>query len=114
VLSVLKREHLQENALATGGYLRSGLEALAKRHAIFGAVRGHGLLLGLDVQGEDKALAKRRTGDLVNALASTHRVLIGSEGPHGSILKLRPPMPFYRDHAEQLLQAIDAAAGTIA
>jgi 4-aminobutyrate aminotransferase-like enzyme len=41
-------------------------------------------------------------------------VLIGSEGPNGSILKLRPPMPFYRDHAKLLLQAIDAAAGTIA
>jgi 4-aminobutyrate aminotransferase-like enzyme len=114
VLSVLKRERLQENALATGSYLRSGLEELAKRHSIFGAVRGHGLLLGLVVQGGDKALAKRRTGDLVNALASTHRVLIGSEGPDGSILKLRPPMPFYRDHAQLLLQAIDAAAGTIA
>jgi 4-aminobutyrate aminotransferase-like enzyme len=31
----------------------------------------------------------------------------------GNILKLRPPMPFGREHADLLVQAIDAAATTI-
>lgn len=114
VLSVLKREGLQQNALHTGEYLRAGLSGLAKRHGVLGAVRGHGLLLGLEVKGGDAPEAKRRTGDIVNELASAHRVLIGSEGPNSSILKLRPPMPFYREHADLLLQAIDAAAGRMA
>jgi 4-aminobutyrate aminotransferase-like enzyme len=49
----------------------------------------------------------------VNALASESRILIGYEGPHAGILKLRPPMPFRREHADLLVQAIDAAATAV-
>jgi len=54
-----------------------------------------------------------RTKRIVNALASRARVLIGSEGPLANILKLRPPMPFRPEHADLLVQAIDAAAADI-
>ena len=57
--------------------------------------------------------AKRRTKLIVNTLASTSRILIGYEGPHATILKLRPPMPFRREHADRLAQAIDAAAAAV-
>jgi len=86
------------------------LEGVAARHASLGEVRGTGLLLGLEVLGSDAAAAKRRAKFIINTLASSHRILIGYEGPHASILKLRPPMPFGRDHADLLAQAIDAAA----
>ena len=57
--------------------------------------------------------AKLRTKRIVNALASEFRILIGYEGPAASILKLRPPMPFRREHADLLVRAIDAAATAI-
>ena len=47
---------------------------------------------------------------IINLLASEARVLIGYEGPNADILKLRPPMPFRREHADRLAEAIDAAA----
>jgi 4-aminobutyrate aminotransferase-like enzyme/Ser/Thr protein kinase RdoA (MazF antagonist) len=114
VLDVLDRESLMANALHTGSYLRGQLEAVAARHELLGGVRGTGLLLGLEVLGPDAAAAKRRAKFIINALASTHRILIGYEGPHASILKLRPPMPFGREHADRLAQAIDAAASALA
>ncbi len=40
-------------------------------------------------------------------------MLIGYEGPHADILKLRPPMPFGREHADLLVEAIDAAAAAV-
>jgi 4-aminobutyrate aminotransferase-like enzyme len=40
-------------------------------------------------------------------------VLIGSEGPLATILKLRPPMPFLPEHADLLVQALAAAAAAI-
>jgi 4-aminobutyrate aminotransferase-like enzyme len=43
-------------------------------------------------------------------LASHSRILIGSEGPSGTILKIRPPMPFRPEHVDLLVQAIDEAA----
>jgi 4-aminobutyrate aminotransferase-like enzyme len=39
--------------------------------------------------------------------------LIGSEGPGGNILKLRPPLPFALEHADLLVDAIGAAAAAI-
>ena len=114
VLQVLDREELVVNALATGEYLRRQLESVAARHEILGEVRGTGLLLGLTVLGAGAAAAKRRAKHIINTLASTSRILIGYEGPHASILKLRPPMPFRREHADLLAQAIDDAAAAAA
>jgi 4-aminobutyrate aminotransferase-like enzyme/Ser/Thr protein kinase RdoA (MazF antagonist) len=110
VLRVLDSEGLMANALATGNYLREQLESVAARHESLGRVRGTGLLLGLEINGRDASAAKLRTKRIVNALASEFRILIGYEGPQASILKLRPPLPFRREHADLLVQAIDAAA----
>jgi len=110
VLAVLDQEALMTNAAATGEYLRAQLKSVAARHECLGEVRGSGLLLGLDVLGRDGAPSKARNRQIVNALASQYGVLIGYEGPHANILKLRPPLPFGREHADLLIQAIDAAA----
>ena len=102
------------NAAALASYLREGLEAVAARHpAVLGRVRGTGLLFGLEVLERDGSPSRLRNKRIVNALASRSRVLIGYEGPHASILKLRPPMPFRREHADLLVQAIDAAAAAV-
>lgn len=113
VLEVLEREQLVVNARDTGEYLRGRLETLAARHECLRAVRGAGLLLGLEVLGADAHAAKVRAKTLVNVLASQHRVLIGSEGPSGNVLKLRPPMPFRPEHADLLVDALDAAATSV-
>jgi 4-aminobutyrate aminotransferase-like enzyme len=113
VLEVLDHEQLMANAAATGGYLRDQLESVAARHECLGEVFGAGLLLGVDVLGRDAAEAKLRNKRIVNALATESRILIGYEGPQASILKLRPPMPFRREHADRLVQAIDAAAAAV-
>jgi len=110
VLEVLDTEKLMANAASVGGYLREQLESVAARHECLGSVRGTGLLLGLEVLERDGSPSKLRNKRIVNALASESRILIGYEGPHASILKLRPPMPFRREHADLLAQAIDAAA----
>ena len=113
VLEVLDVERLMANAAATGSYLRDQLESVAARHACLGDVRGTGLLLGVDVLGGDGSPSRARNKRIVNALASEFGILIGYEGPQASILKLRPPMPFRREHADLLVEAIDAAATAV-
>ena len=113
VLEVLDTEKLTANAASVGGYLREQLESVAARHECLGSVRGTGLLLGLEVLERDGSPSKLRNKRIVNALATESRILIGYEGPHASILKLRPPMPFRREHADLLVQAIDAAATAV-
>jgi 4-aminobutyrate aminotransferase-like enzyme/Ser/Thr protein kinase RdoA (MazF antagonist) len=113
VLQVLDREQLIANARTTGDYLRHRLRAIAAQHECLGQVRGTGLLLGLEILGPDVRTAKARTKEIVNTLASRDRVLIGSEGPTANILKLRPPMPFRPEHADVLVEAINAAATAV-
>ena len=113
VLDVLERERLQANAADTGRYLRDRLSMLTGRYPCFGAVRGTGLLLGLEVKESAAGTARQGAKRVINRLAEEARVLIGYEGPDASVLKLRPPMPFGTEHADRLVAALEAAAGSL-
>jgi 4-aminobutyrate aminotransferase-like enzyme/Ser/Thr protein kinase RdoA (MazF antagonist) len=102
VLDVLARERLVDNARTTGDYFIARLRELAAKYECVKDVRGRGLLIGVEVT--DRVLTKQ----LVNSLRN-RAVLIGSEGPNGNVLKLRPPMPFRPEHADIVIEALTAA-----
>jgi 4-aminobutyrate aminotransferase-like enzyme/Ser/Thr protein kinase RdoA (MazF antagonist) len=108
VLDVIEREGLMENARVTGNYLREGLLGLMDRHDWIGDVRGKGLLIGVELVHETLAPAEAETERVLNYMRE-NRVLVGREGPHGNVLKIRPPLPFYKEHADILLDALDKA-----
>jgi 4-aminobutyrate aminotransferase-like enzyme len=41
------------------------------------------------------------------------RVLISATGPLGNVLKIRPPLPFGRDHADQFLTVLTEVLNAI-
>jgi 4-aminobutyrate aminotransferase-like enzyme len=106
VLDVLADEGLPANALSTGDYLTSALTSLAAGSPVLADVRGVGLYLGVDVvspsTGEPSA---ELASAIVNRMRS-RRVLISATGPRGHVLKIRPPLPFGRVHADQLVAAL--------
>ncbi|CAB3793470.1 aspartate aminotransferase family protein [Pararobbsia alpina] len=108
VLEVIEREQLMANAEDVGQYLREGLRALARQHENLGEVRGAGLFIGADLVEDrgtmkpDPALASR----IVNGLRRK-QVLISASGPSGHVLKIRPPLPFSRENADQFLGVLD-------
>jgi 4-aminobutyrate aminotransferase-like enzyme len=108
VLDVIEQEGLQQNARDTGAYLKAGFEALAQRHALIGDVRGAGFFIGVEMVSDrdSKTPATRQTTRIVNALRE-RRILISATGPAGNILKVRPQLPFGREHADMLLHALD-------
>ena len=106
VLDVLEAEGLPANAAATGAYLKDSVMRLAADSPVLGDVRGAGLYLGVDVIAPE-------TGDPSGELASAivngmreRRVLISATGPRGSVLKVRPPLPFGPEHADQFLNIL--------
>ena len=115
VLDVLRDESLQANAARTGAQLLAGLEQLAVRHALIGDVRGRGLMTGVELvrDRESREPAAAEKGRVLDGLRE-RGVLIGSDGPRGNVLKIRPPMPFAPAHAERLLEALDAVLGDVA
>ncbi|WP_205677530.1 aspartate aminotransferase family protein [Aquitalea denitrificans] len=108
VLDVIEGEGLQQNAHATGAYLKAGFEALAGKHALIGDVRGTGFFIGVEMVSDrdHKKPASAQTTRIVNALRE-RRILISATGPAGNILKVRPQLPFGREHADMLLAALD-------
>eukprot|EP00741_Cyanophora_paradoxa_P013413 tig00020685_g12952.t1 len=105
IFDVIRRDRLQENAEATGAFLRAGLEEVAGRHPrLAAAVRGAGTFLAFDApdaQTRDKVLAElRRRG-----------VHMGGCGERS--FRLRPSLVFGPRHAEQYLDALDAALAAL-
>ena len=108
VLDVLEQDRLQHNALQVGQYMRERLVALAQRHPQIGEVRGAGLFIGVDlVEPLTRAPAAALASQVVNGLRR-RQVLLSATGPQVHVLKIRPPLVFQREHADWLVDRLDA------
>jgi len=107
VLDVLEEEQLLENAVNIGAYVASGLRQLQSKHSVIGDVRDKGLFFGVELVRDraSKEPATEETARLVNAMRQ-QGVLISRIGRHDNVLKMRPPMPFNREHADLLLATL--------
>lgn len=107
VMDVLEEQHLRENAVATGRYVRNALESLQSSHSAVGEVRDLGMFFGIELVKDNLPapfLAKR----VVNYMRD-NGVLISTIGKNNSILKLRPAMTFQPEHADLLCESLDSA-----
>ncbi|GLU38307.1 aminotransferase class III-fold pyridoxal phosphate-dependent enzyme [Pseudomonas sp. NBRC 100443] len=110
VLDVIREEGLQQRSERLGTYLREGFQRLARRHELIGDVRGAGLFLGVELVADraSKAPAAAQTRRVVNAMRE-RGVLISAAGPQENILKIRPLLAFEQEHADLLIDTLDAA-----
>ena len=102
VLRTVKREQLQENALAVGEFLKTELKMLAKEFPIIGDVRGQGLFLGIELVGANLTPLAEQTDYLANRMKD-HGILMSTDGPDHNVLKIKPPIVFTQENAEDLL-----------
>ncbi len=103
VLDVVLQEQLQEHARLVGEHLLGRLRELADRHTLIGDVRGSGLFIGVELVRNRQTLepAAEEAACVVNRMRE-EAILLGTDGPHANVLKIRPPMPFDIADAEQL------------
>lgn len=102
VLRVVKREKLQAHALAVGNYLKKELVSLASEFPIIGDVRGQGLFLGIELVNDKMEPLAEQTGYLANRIKE-HGILMSTDGPDHNVLKIKPPMVFSHENAEELI-----------
>ncbi|HSL12042.1 MAG TPA: aminotransferase class III-fold pyridoxal phosphate-dependent enzyme [Actinomycetota bacterium] len=108
VLDVIEEEQLQTRAREVGAYLRARLDELASRHPAIGDIRGRGLLIGVELV-RDRAAREpdAEAADRVMNALRERGVLVGSTGRADDTLKIRPPLPFGREHADLLVSTLD-------
>ncbi len=109
VLDVIESEGLRARVADSGAYLHSALEDLARKHDVIGAVKGRGMFLGLDLVADHDSrepLSREALGRITTRLAE-EGILTHITGRHGNVLKIRPPLPFDRSHADIAVAAID-------
>jgi len=108
VLDVIEQEDLQANALEVGLHLNEGIARLATRYESIGDIRGDGLFKSVEmvVDRETREPACELAPRIVDALRE-RRILAGSTGIDNNILKLRPPMVFSKENADEFLQRFD-------
>jgi 4-aminobutyrate aminotransferase-like enzyme len=98
VLEVMHEENLQAHALRVGEHLLTGLHELHPRHEVIREIRGSGFFLGVELAHE--------ASDVVNQMRE-RGILMGTEGPLHNVIKIRPPMPFSREDADRVIEALD-------
>ena len=108
VLDVIERDRLRDNAAEVGAYLVERFRDMQKRFEVIGDVRGMGLFLGIELVTNRKTKAPATAfARKVNDGARARGVLIGTEGPHDNVLKMRPPMIFTRRDADHLVGVLE-------
>jgi 4-aminobutyrate aminotransferase-like enzyme len=110
VLDVIEEENLLQNVNATGNHLRAGLEELKARYEVIGDVRGKGLFYGVElVSDRDTRAPAPDQAVRAREFLRNHGILLSVTGPHGNVLKIRPPLVFAKQHAERLLEGLEVA-----
>lgn len=108
VLETIDREGLQANARDVGWYLRAGLEAVAARHPLAGAVHGMGLYLGVELVRDRETLEP--ASDEALAICERMRelgVIIQPTGDGNNVLKVKPPLCLTRESADLVIDALE-------
>lgn len=95
-MKVYLEDDILENCLAMGDYLRRKLEELQEKYAFIVAVRGRGLILGmeLNIEGGEMVKTALERGLLINCTV-------------GKVLRFLPPLTVNQDEIEQMLEILE-------
>ncbi len=108
----LIQDRLAANAADVGAFLMDGLRDLMDRHALIGDVRGHGLMIGVELV-TDRDTKTRATveRDRVVDEAFARGLLILGAGRN--TLRLSPPLVLTREQATTAIGILDEAIGAV-
>ena len=115
VLQALDDDRLLENVRDVGPCVAKALRELMAVHPLIGDVRARGMFWSVELVSDrgTRAPAAAAAKAVVNAMRE-RGVLISRLGPFDNVLKMRPPLPFSRAHADRLLGTLDACLGECA
>ena len=105
-IEFMLRENLAAKAKGDGEYILERLNALKERFPVIGEVRGLGLMIGLELVGEDSTTSAAQQAEAVRDACLKRGVLVGVGGAYGNVVRFQPPLVITREQ-------IDLALGTL-
>jgi 4-aminobutyrate aminotransferase-like enzyme len=105
VLDVIADEDLVPRAQATYLHMMDRMHAL--RHPLLSNVRGVGQFYGVEFTHADGTPATTFVAALIERMVA-QGFLLNKIGKGANTLKIRPPMPFGKDHADLLMDTLQA------
>jgi 4-aminobutyrate aminotransferase-like enzyme len=109
-IQVLQDEKLVEHAAELGQWAMQQLNALKENLPLIGDVRGHGLMIGIELvrNRQTKEPASAEAGK-IRAACRDGGVLIGVGGQDGNVLRLQPPLVITKDQLGRAIETMSAA-----
>ncbi len=126
-LYVIEQDKLVENAAAMGEYAMRRLTEIGKDCAFVSAVRGKGLMFGIDFARPGEGFKLKMAWDMLHKmnfgvfgqmiiipLLQKHRILTQVAGYHTEVIKFLPPMTITKEDMDWFLNAMsDVLADTL-
>lgn len=108
VLTELQERNLRAHAARIGRMAEQRLRELAASYRVIGDVRQSGMVFGAEfvLDRGTKAPASAFADIVVNKMRE-RGILLSKLGRHKNTLKIRPPMPFGKDHLDLLMATLD-------
>jgi 4-aminobutyrate aminotransferase-like enzyme len=114
VLEVIEQEQLLDNSREVGAFLVSGLRQAAQRASLEAAVRGSGLMIGVEVFGGDGRPDPGRAAAIVAAAAVRGVLLLDPIGISKNVIRVSPPLVITREQAAEGLAVLSEAFAEVA
>jgi putrescine aminotransferase len=121
-LEILTTEHLPGKAAESGVYLMDRLQELRRRHPAIAAVRGKGLMIGIEFAPVTKGLGTVLSAGVMNKLSDTymsslvtvelfqqHQIMTAYTLNKLSVLRLQPALDIAREHIDYVVESLDCA-----
>ncbi len=110
VLDVIQEEEMQQHALEVGNHLMNGLRELMAKYPIISDVRGHGLFIGAEMV-KDRTTMEPALAEIDSIVEKMKEkgYLLSTDGPLHNVLKIKPPMPFNKQNADEMVALLDQA-----
>jgi len=110
ILEIIEREDLQSNVQQKGDFLKASISELSSLFpGVIESIRGHGLMLGIEIS--DKAFANSGStappsGQMVAAL---HKLGVLTVPSGDNIVRLLPPYNITEDECSEFLEKLETA-----
>src|SRR5262252_1359481 len=88
-IEVMLEENLPARAAETGEYARKSLRELQEKNSLIGEVRGHGLMIGVELVRDEKLTPANSEAEAVRDSLLRQGVLVGVGGVYGNVVRFQ-------------------------